>query len=326
MSSWLDKVRLDRVLYAPCQEGDAITYRMVCTLDQIAWDYVRPVMSIKEVLFPPSETLFTIEKDGDRVSTKENVFGERQVVWGVRSCDARGLLALDAVFLSDTPVDVFYARRREGTILVGMACKEKAETCFCDLMGGAPDAVDGLDVQVYEQPGGYRFEAVTARGLEFLQATGMNINTKLNDPVRSLERQRMELPDLHTLPVDTYWDKLAESCLSCKICSFVCPTCRCFDVRDEAVQVPGTGKAVYERIRCWDSCAGENYRLIAGGHRPRAEKGERLRNRFLCKFYYFQEQYQMESAACTGCGRCIDSCPVGIDISEVIGDFQAALS
>ncbi len=108
---------------------------------------------------------------------------------------------------------------------------------------------------------------------------------------------------------------MSERCLSCRICAYVCPTCRCFDVRDESVP-SDNGHDTYERIRCWDSCAGEAYRRIAGGHNPRAAKGDRLRNRFFCKFYYYPEQYG--PTACTGCGRCVDSCPVNIDITEIL--------
>jgi Fe-S oxidoreductase len=83
------------------------------------------------------------------------------------------------------------------------------------------------------------------------------------------------------------------------------------------------GPGEFERIRCWDSCAGENYRRVAGGHRPRADKGERLRNRFYCKFFYFPGQIGRSDAyACTGCGRCIEVCPVGVDITEVLQDLE----
>jgi ferredoxin len=83
------------------------------------------------------------------------------------------------------------------------------------------------------------------------------------------------------------------------------------------------GPGEFERIRCWDSCAGENYRRVAGGHRPRAEKGERLRNRFYCKFLYFPGQIgRSDASACTGCGRCIEVCPVGVDITEVLQDLE----
>jgi ferredoxin len=115
-----------------------------------------------------------------------------------------------------------------------------------------------------------------------------------------------------------YWAKISERCLSCRACSYVCPTCRCFATRDEAL-APGE----FERIRCWDACTSENYRRVAGGHKPRAEKSERLRNRFYCKFYYFPEQYGLGATfACTGCGRCIDVCPAGVDITEVIVDQE----
>jgi formate hydrogenlyase subunit 6/NADH:ubiquinone oxidoreductase subunit I len=129
----------------------------------------------------------------------------------------------------------------------------------------------------------------------------------------------MALPVQDTWPThfnDPFWDKLAEGCLSCRLCAYVCPTCRCFDLRDE-VRAPGE----WERIRCWDSCSGENYRRIAGGHNPRPDKGERLRNRFECKFYYYPQQYRMSTQACTGCGRCIEVCPVGVDITEVLNHF-----
>jgi Fe-S-cluster-containing hydrogenase component 2 len=115
-----------------------------------------------------------------------------------------------------------------------------------------------------------------------------------------------------------YWQATAERCLSCRLCAYVCPTCRCFIIRDEPQDQPGQ----YLRLRCWDACPGENYRRLAGGHRPRTQKGERLRNRFFCKFYYYSEQYGLDAAvACTGCGRCIDVCPVNIDITEVLSDL-----
>jgi ferredoxin len=121
---------------------------------------------------------------------------------------------------------------------------------------------------------------------------------------------------------DTFWAEMSERCLSCRICAYVCPTCRCFDVRDEPV-LTDNGKNQFERIRCWDSCAGSVYRRIAGGHNPREANGERLRNRFMCKFYYYPEQYG--PTACTGCGRCIEYCPVNIDITEVISHLAEAI-
>jgi sulfhydrogenase subunit beta (sulfur reductase) len=118
---------------------------------------------------------------------------------------------------------------------------------------------------------------------------------------------------------DRYWELLAERCIGCRVCAYVCPTCRCFDVRDEVAR-RRTGYAQYERLRCWDSCTGANYRVVAGGHNPRATKGQRLRNRFFCKFYYLPEDYG--ATGCVGCGRCIEACPVNIDIVEMLNDVS----
>jgi sulfhydrogenase subunit beta (sulfur reductase) len=178
-----------------------------------------------------------------------------------------------------------------------------------------------VDIMLYETDGGYLAEAVTEKG-RFLIPGSEWKETVISHP-RLVIRGEFQVQEKGKWPGhfgDEYWMRMSERCLSCRACAYVCPTCRCFAVRDEMVR-PGE----FERIRCWDACAGENYRLVAGGHRPRAGKGERLRNRFFCKFYYYPEQYGLGAAlACTGCGRCIDVCPVGVDITEVLVDMEKA--
>jgi ferredoxin len=77
-----------------------------------------------------------------------------------------------------------------------------------------------------------------------------------------------------------------------------------------------------QRLRAWDSCMADSYRRIAGGHNPRPAKADRLRNRFYCKFCYYPEDFG--PLGCVGCGRCVVSCPVDIDITEVMRDVGEA--
>ena len=109
-------------------------------------------------------------------------------------------------------------------------------------------------------------------------------------------------------------DELGERCLACAMCTNVCPTCYCFDIRD----YPNKGKS--DRVRSWESCQSVGFTKIAGGHDPRANKGIRMRQRFAHKLLYFPEQFGVSH--CIGCGRCVKSCPVNIDIREIITDVQ----
>lgn len=318
LAAWLDSLAAEATLLAPRRVDGVLLYRPVGDSNQIEWEYTRPALSAKEFFFPPTERLFEIRKRGGEVTLTETLPEGRAVLFGVRPCDARGLLTLDALFLHHAPADPYYARRREQTVLLGLACREMQPTCFCTSMGGAPDDDAGMDVMLYETADGYQVRAVSERGAALLPS-GWTPADEVPPPARRSETV-YPLPPRAAWPShfdDEYWRKAAERCLSCRACSYVCPTCRCFIVRDEALEA---GR--FERIRCWDACTGENYRRVAGGHRPRAQAGERLRNRIFCKFYYYPEQYDLgEAPACTGCGRCVESCPVNIDITEVLSDL-----
>jgi ferredoxin len=316
-------------LIAPHEVAGVLLYRPVESCHEIAWGFGRTVMSVKEAFFPPTERLLTIEKSDGGIKLIENLPEGEQIIFGVRPCDARGVKILDALFLEKEPFDPYYARRRANTTLIGLACKAMGPTCFCTSVGGAPDEASDMDVMLYEVEGGYAIEAVTEKGKNLVP--DLRFTTEDRERPTPILDQRSTTPNPQSISWPAhfnseYWARMSERCLSCRACTYVCPTCRCFIIRDEVLPFtqgkPAAG--AFERIRCWDSCEGENYRRIAGGHRQRAEKSERLRNRFFCKFYYYPEQYGLgQASACTGCGRCVDICPVNVDITEVLADLAA---
>jgi ferredoxin len=326
LETWLDGIAAARTLLAPRQVAGVVLYRPVANSAEIAPAFTRPLLSAKGVFFPPTERMFSIHKSGQEIQLEETYPEWETVVFGVRPCDARGARLLDALFLNTNPVDTFYARRRENTTLIGLACKEIGPYCFCTSVGGAPDDASGVDIMIFETEGGYLAQAVTEKGRFLIpggewKETDRQPEAISNRP--SAAGGQIHIPEKDKWPAhfkDEYWACIGERCLSCRACAYVCPTCRCFVVRDE-VLAPGE----FERLRCWDSCMGENYRRVAGGHKPRFKRGERQRNRFFCKFYYFPEQYGLGTAsACTGCGRCVQVCPVGVDVTEVLMDMEAS--
>jgi len=319
LAAWLNELAREQSLVAPIDVAGNILYRPVKDTSEIAWDFTRSFMSVKEMFFPPTEQLMLIEKLGNQVKLTETLPDDETIIFAVRPCDSRGLLTMDALFIDNEPVDPYYKRRRENTTLIGLTCPTLGASCFCTSVGGAPDDPAGMDIMLTASNGGYVAEIITDKGAaistRFPVFDGLS---QIRPHPAPAKKHPTKIPHMDVWPAkfnDDFWAEMAERCLSCRICAYMCPSCRCFDVRDEAIP-GGNGKEQSERIRCWDSCNGIPYRRVAGGHNPRFMKNQRLRNRFYCKFYYFPVHYGPVS--CTGCGRCIDACPVNIDITEVL--------
>lgn len=255
--------------------------------------------------------------------------GPEQVILGLRPCDARGFAQMDNVFggYGGFYFDPYYNARRNNTTLVAVTCRTPRSTCFCRALGGSPAGTEGVDVLLTEIEGGFAAEAVTPRGEEFVsrsvfaeaqqgveeataaakQAAEAGVDSPFTlDGVRESLKAGFESPA---------WHELAMRCISCGTCTYVCPSCYCFNVNDEIVE--GTG----ERFRCWDNCFNPMYTLETSGHNPRDAKYARFRNRFSHKFWYYPDKYG--SLLCSGCGRCIMHCPTRIDIREVLRTLVA---
>jgi ferredoxin len=320
LNRWLDALAQNVELIAPVDVQGKLLYRPVDDSAQVAWGFERTDMSPKTWLLPATEPILTIEQ-GQETHLHAPRVPQSKVVFGVRPCDARGALAIDALFLDADPADGQYARHREAATLVGLSCPQQWESCFCTVVGGAPNGTDGLDVLLTEVEGGYAVQVLSDKGARVTADLG----SQEADIEPAAPRLRDDLPALRpseewgSLFNDAYWQRVSERCLSCRTCTFVCPTCRCFDVRDEVV-TRRPGAQIYERLRAWDACTSSAYRRIAGGHNPRPVQQHRLRNRFFCKFMYYPQDFG--PLGCVGCGRCIEACPVDINILEVVGAVE----
>ena len=292
--------------------------------------------SVKDVFFPQVENLLTFKTSGKELALEQNVPPElTMIVMGVRACDARSFALLDRVFLK-APVDTYYKARRENCLLIGLGCSAPEETCFCHTFGidaGAPET----DVQTWLAGDSLYWQAATAKGEELtdrLIAEGVLAAAENEAQAVSGQQEQtkkiLSLLPLHdfkindALPQDELkvfhskaWDKLAFGCLSCCTCTYVCPTCHCYDIRDYQETEERT-----QRYRCWDSCMAKDFTQMAHGN-PRKTKLERFRQRYMHKLVYFPENNE-GVYACVGCGRCLQKCPVQLNIVKVAKALEQA--
>ncbi|MBN1659983.1 MAG: 4Fe-4S dicluster domain-containing protein [Anaerolineae bacterium] len=319
--AWLEALIERYTLIAPQRVEREWLYRPVSSAASIALDFQRTTLSPKSYFFPDTEVLLDIEKRGRDVSLAEPELGGDQVLFAIRPCDARALRVLDALLVDRPPADPYYARRRERTTLVGLACPQMWDGCFCTSFGSGPADASALDLLLHCDGDDYFVEVVTARGAALLDGVDWpEAGRPAPEPTITAEAVSVRPPGEWPAIFDELsWQRLADRCLSCHACTYVCPTCRCFDVRDD-VTAASPGYVHVQRLRAWDSCMSPAYRRIAGGHNPRPDTAQRLRNRFYCKFCYSPLDFC--AVACVGCGRCIAACPAGIDIVEVLRELE----
>ena len=297
---------------------------------------LKTVRSAKDFFFPKTEHMVSYQMNGKEIKMEDpRKDVEDFVIFGVRPCDAVGFSVIDNVYLNMQPVDSYYKNRRDHGTVITLACNETAKTCFCSTYGIdaslANDKNDSKgDVSCWLADGKYFFEANTEKGKAFVEkaksaladsdakaveAAKKDITAKVEKlPFAHLDLSKFQGKDMLKIFNSKIWEKVSEACVGCGTCTYVCPTCMCFDVRDF-----DTGKGI-RQVRCWDSCMYNDFTQMAAEN-PRHTQKERSRQRFMHKLMYYPMAHE-GLFSCVGCGRCLESCPVNMNIVKVIKAVQ----
>ncbi len=324
-------------LIAPAREDNMAVFKQISDVNDIVFDDEITYKSPKEYLFPQIEKI--LEFSGNTAQTPPD--DVRTVIFGVRPCDLAALKVMTAIFSEGRFKDPFFLRHLENTITIGLACSAMKPGCFCGERGVDKDSNSDCDIFISHVNGDYGICAISEKGRQLLgglrssnAADGMDsIRAGSSAEVQQQSEGLLEIDaDENTLFNKPDWGRLSEKCLGCGICTYICPTCHCFEFRDVAADsaIPGTcpdacsgafsdscsesGASV--RYRYWDSCMYPKFTLHTSGHNPRPSKKERYRQRIMHKYHYIRRNFG--HTACTGCGRCIRSCPAGMNIRTVV--------
>lgn len=312
-------------VFGPVRDNRGVLLGRLSAGSALELAYDNFTLPLKRMFFPQCEVMWRwsgddmVEEPGNDVTT---------VIFGARPCDTKSLTQLDKVFSDEKFIDPYFAKRRENSLVISLACSSPAASCFCTSTGGGPAGKRGADIIAFALDNALLFEPVSEKGTAFLKkheavfrkptAPELQERNKLQDDA---EKQMSTfhasgVPERLDKDLDPqFWDTVAQTCLSCGACAYLCPTCHCFDLHDEPMKEGGV------RVRVHDTCMFESFVREASGYNPRSTTGLRMKQRVMHKFSYAPGN--LGEIFCVGCGRCVDSCPSGIDIRETISKVTA---
>lgn len=319
------KIKETAKLYMPIDNADG-TASYGEWKEGLEWsNALNTTKSPKDFFFPQTEDLMKFKTEGKNIEVndvREQV--EDFVVFGVRACDVKSFDILDRVFLTE-PRDSFYAMKREKGLIIAVACTRPAETCFCTTFGIDATKPAG-DISAWKTEDALYLQPNTEKGNALMEKLADLLEDCTDEAVSKQQEQTAKVMDklpLKGLSTEAFgggktqelfnhpvWDEFSSTCLGCGTCTFVCPTCQCYDIKDF-----NTGNGVI-RYRCWDSCMYSEFTRMAHGNNRLTQK-ERFRQRFMHKLVYYPENND-GVFSCVGCGRCLAKCPISMNIVKVM--------
>jgi ferredoxin len=331
--SWIRGLARQSAVYFPQPAGkSSLRFERVADGSALQLDGYRPTLVPPgKRLAPAQDELLTFKRDADgKVTARPSLDTSPRVLAGVRTCDLRGIHLMDQVY-RDGFGDPNYLARRQATTIIAVDCVTPCDPrCFCSATGALGHRA-GADVFLTPSGADLLVEALTPAGERMVAGAGFtpcpDLAARRRDalgrrPTPFGRPLKADLPALSAKLQDTWkspvWDAHVARCFSCGTCTMVCPTCYCFDVRDDLNFDLHSGN----RARTWDSCMLPQFTAVAGGHNFRPDPAGRQRHRVKRKFQYLPGRFK-EGSFCVGCGRCGRQCTTHIDILDIVNDVVA---
>lgn len=321
----IEKLVSERIAIAPVEKDGYFEFSMLKDHAEISLDYSNTRLPPKSLFLPQKEILF---KHDPKTGVSEFRNDTKAVLLGVRPCDASALSLIDNVLLKPPYTDPFYEARRRNITVVSLSCTRPMEECFCNAFETGPLRGTGEDLTLTPLRGGFLAEIKTGKGQSLVNSFESLFKEADADSLKEYEElsrklmgemdsrikiDKGSLTRLEEKLDEGFFQPMAQRCVECNLCSFICPVCYCFDTEDSFE------KNVFVRAKGWDTCVSPFFTRMASGLDPRATKTEIFCHRFCHKLSRIPLAFK--TYGCVGCGRCVSLCPTGIDIREVLRNW-----
>ncbi len=302
-------------VYAPVKKGDFYLFEGIKNKEKIELDYTTTILSPKNIFFPTKQVIMNFK--GNKVHIPE--FKKKILIFGIHPYDVQALLILDGIFMN-SEIDPYYYERRKNSVIVAVNNKNTPNSFYNEF---DYDYGKGIDLFLEDTGNSYIATAKTKFGREILNSKFFENSKKITstDIPKKSKNKLLNLKGIKSSVEkganEKIWAEVAEKCLGCGICSYVCPICHCFDIEDR-INLDGISGF---RCRKHDSCMLYEFSLILGKINFRERLQDRIYNWYHHKFVRAPNERGV--ADCVGCGRCITFCQAGIEIKEILDRLQS---
>ncbi|MBD3260443.1 MAG: hypothetical protein GF334_01975 [Candidatus Altiarchaeales archaeon] len=290
-------------IYTPQLNAGTLTLKEYVKDAKTVFNQSLPSASPKNHFLKHGEPFFTFI--GDEIY--EPTPPAPKTLFGVTPWDNQALRILDDIMFEE-PADYYYRIRRQNTTIIVLDDRRKPPNSFTDQIGC--NLNEGYDLYLTKFGGEYDVTVGSQKGADYLNAPQIRPG---EHHIIQQEKKEKKL-DLAAIkkyldegPHKKLWMRLAEKCISCGLCSYVCPLTHSFNIEDH--QSLNLGVSV--RKRNWENIMSQKHL---------GEDHVKIHEWFRRKFS--QSIEERGTPECVGCGRCTTFCPQGIDFEETLSNCE----
>lgn len=296
--------------------------------DELTLLYRPSILSLKKFYLPQQENLLDFSL-GETISIPSDVSMNPIAIFGAHTCDIAGITCLDNA-CGQEPRDKNFFKRKKNILIIGIECTKPCDDYATCVTVGTHNPKGGYDVMLTDIGSGYLVQTNSEEGEDLIHKSN-HVKEADTNIVSKVSQMRVEKDQkfprkivpkgeeikgiMEKTAKSPVWDDVGARCVACGNCTNVCPTCYCFDIKDDVDLALENGV----RYRIWDSCQLKSFAEVAGGENFRKNRKDRQRHRYFRKFNYCMEKYGRHF--CVGCGRCTRTCMAKISLIETVNSL-----